>query len=199
MELSVDCFWDLRPHRCEGIGRSPYGCPLDSIDAKRELGVLIQLFFMSTFPFFRLAHTDTYNDSDMGSLLLHSPWEALHEPTIITPPICWQFDHQQLPTTDNVVLDEHTRSQFGFMHEKYYHHQSPWILPVKSSELQPNGEEYSGPITKKAFHNARERHRRNKLKVLYSQLRSLLPDLNPKVNPKPTFFPYCSIILVLMH
>jgi hypothetical protein len=118
----------------------PYGCPLDSIDAKRELGFLIQLFFMSTFPFFRLVHTDTYNDSDMGSLLLHSPWEALHEPTIITPPICWQFDHQQLPTTDNVVLDEQTRSQFGFMHEKYYHHQSPWILPVKSSELQLCGQ-----------------------------------------------------------
>jgi hypothetical protein len=82
------------------------------------------------------------------------------------------------------------------MHKKYYHHQSPWILPVNSSELQPNGEEYSGSITKKAFHNARKRHRRNKLKVLYSQLCSLLPDLNAKVNPKPTSFPYCKIVLL---
>lgn len=157
---------------------------------------------MNTFPIFSRAHTDTYNDSFIGSLLVHSPWETHHQPaTTKCPPRYWLFDQPPPPTTDNVVLHEYTSSQFGFMVEEYHHHQSPGILPINSSELQPYDKEYSGPTsscTKKALHNARERHRRKTLKVLYSQLSSLLPNLNPKVNLKPTSFSYRSIVLMLM-
>nr|UFA45740.1 bHLH45 [Pinus massoniana] len=139
---------------------------------------------MNTFPIFSRSHTDTYNDSFIGSLFVHSPWETHHQPaTTKCPPRYWLFDQPPPLTTDNVVLDEYTSSQFGFMPEEYHYHQSPGILPINSLELQPYDKEYSGPTsscTKKAFHNARERHRRKTLKVLYSQLSSLLPNLNPK-------------------
>lgn len=139
---------------------------------------------MNTFPVFSPANTDTCNDSFIGSLLVHSPCEAHHQPaTTKCPPRYWLFDQPPPPTTDNVVLDEYASSPFGFMPEEYHHSQSPGILPINSLELQPYDREYSVPTsscTKKALHNARERDRRKTLKVLYSQLSSLLPNLNPK-------------------
>lgn len=144
---------------------------------------------MNTFPILSRAHSDTYNDSDMGSLLVRSPWETHHKPatTNISPPRYWLFDLPPPPTIANVVVEEYTSSQFGFMAEEYDHHQSPGIVPVNSSlELQPNDKECSRPIsscTKKAFHNDRERHRRKTLKMLFSQLGSLLPIINRKGKP----------------
>jgi len=77
------------------------------------------------------------------------------------PSSYWQFD----PTPyDDAVLD------FGQPHQ---------ILLANSE--QPNGEDSAPkPFARKAFHNARERHRRKKLNVLYSDLRSLLPKTNSK-------------------
>lgn len=133
---------------------------------------------MNTFPIFSRPHTDTYSDSEMGSLLLHSPWETHAQPRY------WLFDQPPPPTIDNVVVEEYGRNQLEFMHEEYHHRQSPGMVPVNSClELQPNDKEYSRSIssgTKKALHNARERHRRKTLKVLFSQLCSLLPITNPK-------------------
>lgn len=137
---------------------------------------------MSTFPFFPSAQTETYNDLDMCSFVNpHAPWQTHPQPTLkITPPAYWEFDqHQQQQPT----IDEYRTNQFGLMRQKYYHGEIPGNLPVQNSEMAPIPEEYSVPINsskRKAFHNARERHRRKTLKVLYSQLRSLLPNLNPK-------------------
>lgn len=73
----------------------------------------------------------------------------------------FQFDQEHY---NDVVLD------FGQPHK---------ILLANSE--QPNGEDSAlKPLGKKDFHNARERHRRNKLNTLYSNLRSLLPKTNSK-------------------
>jgi len=85
-----------------------------------------------------------------------------HQPAMNTIPTSyWQFDQQPY---DDVVLD------FGQPHQ---------ILGANSE--QPNGDDsVPKPFIRKAFHNARERHRRKKLNVLYSDLRSLLPKSNSK-------------------
>lgn len=137
---------------------------------------------MSMFSSFPRAQTECYNDLDMCSFPnSHATWKTCHQPTIeTTPPAYFEFDQhqQQQPTTH-----EYRASQFGSMHQVYYHGEAPGAFPVNNSQMLSNPKDYSGPFNsskKKAFHNARERRRRKTLKVLYSQLRSLLPNLNPK-------------------
>lgn len=137
---------------------------------------------MSTFPFFPRAQSESYNDLDVCSFVNpHAPWQPHHQPAPIkvTQPAYWEFDQQQ----QQPVIDEYRTSQFGFKRQKYYHGDVPGIVPVNNLEMPPTAEEYSVPINsskKKAFHNLRERTRRRTLKVLYCQLRSLLPSVNPK-------------------
>lgn len=95
-------------------------------------------------------------------------------------PAYWQqLDKQMQSGSDNLTLKHNT--QF-VMHT--HNHDPEQHLPVNSDQLQKLIDEDSVTnlpcSTKKAFHNAVERHRRNKLKVLYSELRSLLPNPNPK-------------------
>lgn len=143
---------------------------------------------MNAFSVFSGAHTEVYNDLDRHSFLEHKPWETYQQPSInMIPPAYCQFGQPPPPppsTTDNILLDEHSTGQFGLMHEKYCNSLAAQaILPVKSSELLPNYEEHSVPIKafmQKVFHNARERRRRKVLKVLYSQLHSLIPNQNSK-------------------
>lgn len=136
---------------------------------------------MSSFPFFPRAQTESYNDLDVCSFVNpHAPWQAHYQPGIkVTQPAYWEFDQQQ----QQPVIDEYRTSQFGIKRQKYWHGDVAGIIPVNNLEMPPTAEEYSVPInpsTKKAFHNFRERSRRKTLKALYSQLRSLLPNLNPK-------------------
>lgn len=153
---------------------------------------------MGLFPFFSsiqtsapapapapAAYNEAYNlEYPSNSLLREAEMNAQDQPATINifSPSCWlQIDQQQPAESDNTVM-EYT-SQFG-MHDNNYQY-ADQLLPMDLDQLQhPNNDEESAPnskdYTKKAIHNAMERHRRNKLKVLYSELRSLLPNPNTK-------------------
>lgn len=106
-------------------------------------------------------HPDNY-DLVLGRLSNAAGEIPAHQPAMNTiPATYWQFDQQ--PYDD--VLD------FGQTHQ----------IHLANSE-HPNGEDSlpTKPLSRKAFHNERERYRRKNLNVLYSKLRSLLPRTNSK-------------------
>ena len=137
-------------------------------------------------------YNEAYNLEYPTNSLLHVAERNVYaQPTtinIFSPSYWLQFDQQQLAESNKTVMEY--ISQFG-MHDNNYQY-ADQLLPMDLDQLQqPNYDEESVPnsedYTKKAVHNAMERNRRNKLKVLYSELRSLLPNPNAKVI-------YCSFI-----
>lgn len=129
------------------------------------------------------AYNEPYNLEYPSTTMFHAAARNGHDQpatiNIFSPSYWLQFDQQQ-PESVNVV--QGYNSQFG-MHDDNYQY-ADQLRPMNSDQLQqPNDEESapnSGAYTKKAVHNAMERDRRNKLKVLYSELRLLLPNPNTK-------------------
>lgn len=142
---------------------------------------------MHVFPFFSSTRraasppsaAEAYNlEYPTASMIHAAARNAQDQPSTISilSPACWlQFDQRQSESVNTV---QRYSSQFGMQDDNYQYPNQ--VLPMETDQVHQLNDEESVPNsvahTRKDVHNAMERRRRNKMKFLYSQLRSLLPN-----------------------
>lgn len=143
---------------------------------------------MPVFPFFSSTQiaaprpapaAEAYNlEYPTASMIHAAARNAQDQPSTISifSPLCWlQFDQRPSESVNTV---QGYNSQFGMQDDNYQYPNQ--VLPMDTDQVHQLNDEDSVPNsvahTRKDVHNAMERRRRNKMKFLYSELRSLLPN-----------------------